>query len=291
MNIDTSKRTFETTCIICGKALIRQNKNLIINRGYAVCARPAYCQYARQLSIRDPKAYKILDHAHTDNFAYLVGLIATDGHIFHPSAGVAKNMSYGCNVTLHADDRYLLESIQSEYGGKLLDVKDNTCRWYISSKTFLDFLIQSVGLTTNKTYTLDIQSYYETLSVSQQFALLRGVIDGDGMIKLRTTTVTARSKSKMYVYDDRISTHFNICSGSEKFITFIQKIIHDITSESITVSKSTSGSYFYIQKSAIKVIEFLRLLYNVSGDDFVLVRKLEELKKIEEIILMRNKTK
>lgn len=283
MSICASK--IETQCVVCGKTVFRSKHNL--KKGYTVCARPAYCQYEKQIKDRDEKLYNILNKKDTTQFAYLLGLIVTDGHIVYPKEG-KKNISYGCNICLHKGDILTLYAIKDLFGGNVLIRKDNTAVWLVSSKPFIMYLQKELGLSSNKTYLLDIDEWFNKLSKFQQYAFLRGVIDGDGMIKLRSSKTSAKGRSgKVYEYTDRLTSNFNLCSGSLKFINLMADFIStECGGEPITVTKSTTvgSNYYYIQKSAKKIFKVLKAAYSNITDNLVLERKLEELQKIEQII-------
>lgn len=108
------------------------------------------------------------------NMAYIFGLWCADGYISRSSSNC-----YYFGITLHKDDKYLLELIlkelQSEH--KLYFKSDGTCELMISSKTIYNDII-ALGGVERKSLILTFPR------VPEEFLpdFIRGYFDGDGSI-------------------------------------------------------------------------------------------------------------
>lgn len=158
------------------------------------------CRDEFKIKQNDQKLFQILDNPTDPNFIYLIGLISTDGSIKWPKC-TETALNYACTIELKISDRQLLTNIQNRFGGKLYFPKNKrSIIWKVNSKKFILYLKEIVNLTNNKSFTLDVEKWFNKLSNINKTHFLRGVIDGDGSIY----------KSGNY-------WGFSICTYSEKF--------------------------------------------------------------------------
>jgi len=125
----------------------------------------------------------ILSYKDSKNFSYLIGLIAADGFI-HPTGPAVHISSSPKDISA----RVLLESIEKYFGGSTR-LYNSDRRWGIYERSFKNFMLK-IGFTPNKSKTLNIKNWFETLSEEQKWAFLTGVIDGDGCIRSERSKIT-----------------------------------------------------------------------------------------------------
>lgn len=119
------------------------------------------------------------------DFNYLLGLLITDGCISNPST------AYSVHISLEEKSVDVLYKLHKKYGGILNKFIKSTpedkgsefFEWNILSIQFHKFL-NSIGITHNKTFTVNINEYWNNLKYEDRCALLRGMIDGDGSISI-----------------------------------------------------------------------------------------------------------
>jgi len=237
--------------------LICKNCNTPVKTGM-FCAAPSYCRYEYMHKIRNPKLSKIIN-LKSINFYYLLGLIATDGNL-HKAKG------YGIEINIHTKDKNLLKKIQKMYGGSLKDKKDNTTVWYISYKPFYDYLC-SIGITPAKSLTLDVVNFFNNLTSVQKNAFIRGVVDGDGGVRIyNQTNPKYPTKTRQYLV-------FDIVSGSKVFLDMLAKYINAELKENILNVKKEKTIYAVRSFAKYKPIKILDLLYKNIGNNLKMDRK------------------
>lgn len=170
----------KTRCNVCKKEIIRSKANL--SKGYGLCSYDCRSQY--HLKENDPKLYNILDNINNLDFYYLIGLIASDGHIVWKDCTKSEK-SYYCMISLIKDDKEVLEKIKNKFGG-YLKIQKNQCIWQAGSKTFVQYLRDMVGLTNNKSLTLNLSNWFFNLTNERQWMFVKGFFDGDGCISKNT---------------------------------------------------------------------------------------------------------
>jgi hypothetical protein len=244
-NVD---RNLLKTCLNCNSSLKSRRVNF--------CKPPSYCRYEYQLKQRDLKAYNILSNKDS-NFYYLIGLICTDGTLRYPKDDKLKNIGYSFSISVNINDIETINSLQNLFGGKTTTRKDNTANWYISNKKFVEYLLNVVGLTSNKTYSLNVSKWFESLEQEFKIDFLRGVIDGDGSIK---------------IFNKHFRT-FNICTASESFKDMIVSFLTTYYSDNVKVEKNKSRNYYYIRYNGRYMIDFLNDIYNNLSKKIYLKRK------------------
>lgn len=166
-------------CAFCNKTMYH-SKDSIRSYGHVFCDHD--CQHKFTRLRKDPKNAGILLNQ-TNNFFYLLGWIATDGTILYPT----KGKRYKANsIRLHLKDKEILEQMKSTFGGHL-HYRAPYYVWDLSNKELLSYLIHTVGLSTNKSKSLNVTSWFLTLTEEQQRHFIRGCWDGDGTIHVRST--------------------------------------------------------------------------------------------------------
>ena len=204
-----------------------------------------------------------MDAISSSNFHYLVGLIATDGHIGYPGCTVSTK-TYYCNIKLNQSDKQLLYDIQKIFGGTVNSENKKTYCWRVSNKEFIEYLMR-IGMSNTKTYDLDLTKYFESLSIENKYAFLRGVIDGDGSISIQNR-VRARG----------MQCGFNICSASKPFISMIETYFGNGTlterKKEQNIKATCSLYYYYINGS--KIPNALKNIYKIKPESLVMERKL-----------------
>ena len=118
-------------------------------------------------------------------------------------------------------------------------------------------MLNVVGLTSNKTYNLNVSKWFENLKQEFKIDFLRGVIDGDGSIK---------------IFNKHFRT-FNICTASESFKDMIVNFLTIHYSNNVKVEKNKSRNYYYIRYNGRYMIDFLTDIYNDHTKKIYLKRK------------------
>lgn len=183
---------------------------------------------------------------YSHNMAYLLGYISTDGCIHN---GVLK-------LGLQRKDEELLHKIKEEleFTGPIRQAiskfkKDSkeyeTSLLDIHSKIIYEDL-KKCGITENKSLTIS------NIFIPEEYEMdfLLGVADGDGSI-------------------GKLATGFRIkiCSGSEKFIKYIQTLLYKNGLVSAKITKSSSGrknSIYEVSCNLIDSFKFYQLAYKHS---------------------------
>ncbi len=167
---------YNCVCYHCKKEIIRSEEYYKIENFCRDCFSMG------KLKRNSEQSYNILKKIDLEEFYYLIGLICTDGHIGWPNCTKNTN-GYTCMITLNNKDSDLLYDIQKLFGGIIvLQPKLNATKWQISNKDFVLYLKNVVGLTNNKSLTLNVEKWFQELPNKFKIPFLRGVIDGDGCI-------------------------------------------------------------------------------------------------------------
>ena len=181
------------------------------------------------------KNYKVVWNS---EFAYVIGLIATDGCL-------SKD---GRHIVMRSSDIEQLENFK-----KCLKINNKICETYnngyakkpayrvqVSNTTLYKYLL-SIGLTPNKTKTigsLEIPTAYF-------FDFLRGCIDGDGCIR--------RYQDSIYPKSERVYT--KLSSSSETFLKWIQSYIKDLLSIKGYLNKGNgTQELIFAKKESLKLL-------------------------------------
>ena len=196
-----------------------------------------------------------LKYIEDNNFYYLLGLIITDGHIAWPKCTPTQTY-YVCNITLHKNDIQLLYDIQKKFGGNITN-SGNCCIWNTHCKEFVDYLRFAVGLTNNKSLTLNIDLWYNTLTPRQKHYFWRGCIDGDG-----------------YVNNTDISNFVALYTASPHFADLIKREFKIIGWE---VKQKTSTMYcFRLAGNRNNLKDFRENIFSFHEGDLFMQRKFDK---------------
>lgn len=213
---------------------------------------------------RGPKPRKIIDTEWSENLAYAIGLIATDGYL-------SVN---GLLVDLTSKDREQLENyskclgVKFKIGSKCNSNGDKSLRIQFKNRLFYNFLL-SIGLTNKKSLTMG------KLKIPDKyfFDFLRGCFDGDGCTY---SYWDPRWRSSFMFY-------LEFSSGSRIFVDWLRRQINKklIARGHVTVTKKKNPNYQlkYAKKEALEIIN--RMYYNRHV--VCLSRKWEKIKKTLEI--------
>ncbi len=196
----------------------------------------------------------------SENMAYILGFITCDGYIRSSS----KN-GYNLGIKLHTKDVEILKFILSEicptspikYQNKVQHQRD-ACYCQICSKKIVETLAKFY-IIPNKT------SKEVFIEVPKPFAMdyLRGIIDGDGHISIKTYNYQSRKQTRILL---------SISSASFNFLQEINRFYFDNHAKIYKLLNKKSGNYHYslqLTKRQI-LIKVLKQMYN---GNFCLQRK------------------
>jgi len=192
---------YKTVCSECGCTVYKEHRNSIVSNN-SFCSK--MCQANYRHKIKDLKGVNILSHKNTNAFCYLIGLICSDGHITYPP----KYVHYSCIISIRDYDKDILYKIQNKFGGILRFNKKNVI-WQLNNNKFIEYL-KDIGVTHNKSLSIDVTDWFNSLTENNKLHFLRGVIDGDGSLL----------KNK--------NNNWRLCivSGSKKFIIMCSKYLN-----------------------------------------------------------------
>lgn len=234
-----------TKCVNCGSIVYRDRPTKNTNN---------FCSDKCKYIYSDLKGSNILLLKDTPKFCYLMGLIATDGNIHN------KQSTITISLTLH--DYGLLKELRDIFGGYCyVHIYSDVFmyEWKINSLAFKEYA-ESIGLTSNKSKTLDMTLYFDELSNENKWHFIRGVMDGDGSIGL--------------VNNKHISIGFT--SGSECFCKMIHKFCCESNSSKSNIcihDRVDSDIYYSFAFSHNKAIPIISNLYKNKESSFYLHRK------------------
>lgn len=192
----------------------------------------------------------------TPNFAYAVGLIATDGNL-SPD---------GRHVLFTSKDKEMIDNFQSALGISLkyymkANGTNSDKKYYvvqIGDVLFYEYLC-SIGLTPNKSKTI------AELNVPQKYYrdFIRGCFDGDG--------------SSYSYWDKRWRSSFMLylqfASASSKHIFWLRDIIFKSLKIKGHISKSKSNPCFQLKYAKTESIKLFNYMYKNQKKDLYLSRK------------------
>jgi len=252
-----------TKCANCGITVFKSKKGLTSNHYKPFCGMPCKCEYEQKL--KDPKGSSILNIKDTPNFYYLLGLLATDGHIDYPREDShATNSS--CVIELNEVDSDLINSLRNFFGGYVYITftkqknKTPMLKWYLNNRKFIDFL-RSIGFVHNKTHILNLNDWFVGLEDKNKWHFMRGVWDGDGTFTIdknkncRVSVITASS-----IFADMIFS-FLADRGLAPFKHVRKNFKHNSTYSIIGLGKKKSR------------IDFIDMLYDNKQEEMYLMRK------------------
>ena len=284
----------ETRCNECGKKLLRSKQDLKRFTQFFCCER---CKNINAQKTNDPKAANLLENR-TSNFYYLIGLISTDGWVQRLRKHDHAGNGYLIIIQLQKNDIDLLYGLQRHFGGIVSCIGTKYSKWSVYHFYFNEYLKNEVKLSDNKSFTLNIDEWFNTLSVAQKRSFMRGVIDGDGCIYF--------DKRNGKRHGDH---HVNVTSASFEFVKTVfkyfaphdphvavyckisDKIKYRHTLRDLSTYTPHEGDYYTIGICSKKTINFLRELYGEVDDNLDLLhmkRKREKYLKIKEYYELRS---
>lgn len=219
---------------------------------------------------RGPKPKKLVDTTWSGDFAYSLGLLATDGCL-------ARTQTL---VDLTSKDKEQLQNFNKCIGLNLKIAKKNTgyeneaWRVQIKNRIFYDFLI-SIGFTPAKSRTI------KKISIPSEyfFDFLRGCFDGDGSFYSYWDT---RWKSSFMFYTSFVS-------ASRPFILWIRKEIQNrINIKGHLGSAKKKNIYYQLKYAKGESLQLIEKMYeNPKG--LYLTRKKLKIDKALAIMYGSNK--
>jgi hypothetical protein len=209
---------------------------------------------------RGPKPKSKVKIKWSADFAYAIGLIATDGNV-SPD---------GRHVSFTSKDIEQIDNYQKALGinchiGRKSSGSLKKKKYYVlqfSDIFFYNFL-ESIGLTQRKSLTIGEIDIPEKLF----FDFLRGCFDGDGC---SYSYWDPRWKSSFMFY-------ISFASGSIKFITWLRKEIDKrlkIKSH-IGVSKTKTALFYQLKYSKYAAVELVKKMYDGKKNIFLKRKKLK----------------
>ncbi len=179
-----------------------------------------------------------------DEFAYVIGVIATDGNL-------ANNLRH---IRITSKDLEMVNNCR-----KILKIENKISRnsrgqskgkqYYMlqfGDRNFFDFLL-SLGLTPSKSKTIS------ELKLPTQFfpSFLLGCIDGDGSISISKHPESSQLQYKL-----------RICSASNKFLEWILKMSHILFKiKGGSISKGPKSSIYTLTFGKNDSIRILKMIY------------------------------
>jgi endogenous inhibitor of DNA gyrase (YacG/DUF329 family) len=257
----------QVNCEHCNK-IIYKSKYHTLKYPHCFCSRRCQADFHFKASGK----ISPLDKQENNNFYYLLGLIVTDGHIAWPGSSKTQK-GYKCNITLHKNDVKLLEEIQKMFGGQLFKRPDNTYTWTLFYGPWVEYLRDTVGLTNNKTYTLTIDKWYNTLTDSQRNYFWRGCIDGDG-----------------WIYESKNDNFVGICTASLNFAKLISVSFDVRISERTIKLKNKLSTTYNLRLAGCRnsLLKMNRTIFNIQPGDLCMHRKFDKFKRIIALKELKN---
>lgn len=236
-------------------------------------------------------------HVNTPNFCYLVGLICTDGHIQWPGCTKSSHM-YRCLISQHKKEQKLLENIQKCFGGKIYKLTKSQMCWSIGGKEFTEYLRDIVGITNNKSLSLNVKKWFDELSEENKKHFIRGVLDGDGSISCIPQKRILKSGT-MQLY---LTKHFCVVSGSQIFTemllqyflpwkaTFRKQVFTKEKYPNMFFRKDgTPTTLFKVSVYGENAVHCLETLYSSLGNYLHMQRKILLYKRMKSFSQCENK--
>lgn len=213
-------------------------------------------QYTYLMGKRGPKPTKKVNTEWTPNFAYAIGLIASDGCL----------SSDGRHITFVSKDIEQIENYK-----KSLNINNKTRMHSSGSTSNLAFRVQfgdinfyeflnSIGLTSVKSLTIGELLIPDFLF----FHFLRGLFDGDGCTY---SYFDKRWKSSFMLY-------FCFSSASSVFINWIQSKIKFFTGiKGHITSLSRTNTCYNLKYAKTEALQLIKNIYPSEGEYLFLKRK------------------
>ena len=190
----------------------------------------------------DEDYFKIID---TENKAYFLGLIISDGCIF-----IQKSKQNSINICLQKCDKYLLEYfIKDIHTNKHITTDNRGCFEIsiLSTKMVEDLL--KYGVTPRKS----LNTIFPTNLNNDMYPhLLRGIIDGDGSIAFY------KRKNRPNSYTKAI----RLCQGNKKFLNDIVQFLHkEINTSIVSIYQEKESLWSIAYRSNDDILKIYNYLY------------------------------
>lgn len=165
----------------------------------------------------------------TEEFAYLIGIIITDGHIHNPQKNKYRIEITSITMEILEKSKYYLDKLgfKTSY---IREENDKCPRLIIDSKELHTILMNSGVLYKDKTYSQKLPEFVGKSPYSVICAFLAGVIDGDGCIsnatcKNRITSASENFANELVILFNSIGISSGVSKGvSSKYNgTFVRK--------------------------------------------------------------------
>lgn len=133
----------------------------------------------------------------TEDLAYLVGMIVTDGHVL--------NTKHQRRIDVSSMDDDILRGVLSAsqrlgFGGKIDKPNDRCGRVIIDSKELVQIIVNLGVLTYRKSYDQELPEFVGKSPLPIVHSFVAGVIDGDGCVSPENTKNRVTTASKKFVY-------------------------------------------------------------------------------------------
>lgn len=170
----------------------------------------------------------------TQNKAYFLGLIISDGNVFKPLGG---NKQSSISITLKDEDIYILKKFKEELNINTSINSDGRGSSMIAIRSnVMAADLKKYGIKERKSFDTSLP----VLNESMMSHLIRGIMDGDGSVQAHQTNVKNRYKHSvgfcgtellMYQIRDYLTSHLNI--SVPKIYTYKSRTLSMLTWASI----------------------------------------------------------
>jgi hypothetical protein len=220
---------------------------------------------------RGPKPKSLVKIEWSDNFAYAIGLLTSDGNL----SPDGRHITFTSKDVEQVENFMKALDIDIHIGSSISGYKEGrTPRVQFGDVLFYDFLV-SIGLMSNKSKIIN-----EVAVPSKYFFhFLRGTFDGDGSVH---SYFDPRFKSSFMCY-----TMF--ASASERHIHWLQKEIYNYLKIKGHISKAVKNSAYQLKYAKAESLQLWKRMY-ASSDSLYLKRKYLKIKENLRIIAEHQKS-
>lgn len=206
----------------------------------------------KQTNIKHEDFFERID---SEEKAYILGLLITDGYVVYPQRNTTHNPHWG--ITLETKDKYILERIKELVGSnvKIVDRTRNRSdlpnrktpitfesQLIITSSKMVEDL-KKYGIVPRKTFTVGLTELDESLMPH----LIRGIFDGDGCISGNSISFVG---------------NIHVISKLQNYLKSTLGIRRNKIHERINKEKGYVSSYTFSFSSQIDVSKFYHYIYD-----------------------------